>query len=90
MQVSSLFKLVEKIKPGEDSNYFLLHTIISLVSLAVGSEDLSSKERVRNIVWFTARREICIGLFVICMVCLQIFALSSHKQKIAQKKWKEK
>ena len=46
MQVSSLVKLIAKIKPGDGSDYFLLHTIISLVSIAVGSEDLPSKERV--------------------------------------------
>ncbi|XP_078358629.1 SMC5-SMC6 complex localization factor protein 2-like [Oculina patagonica] len=45
VEVSSLVELVAKIKPGENSDYFLLHTIISLVSLAVGSEDLPSKER---------------------------------------------
>lgn len=39
-------KLVERLQPGEASDYFLLHTIISLVNLAVGSEDLSPKERV--------------------------------------------
>ena len=37
------------IKPGEESDYFLLHTIISLVGFAVGSEDLSPKERVMKI-----------------------------------------
>lgn len=45
VEVSSLVKLVEQIKPGEESDYFLLHTVISLVSLAVGSEDLPPKER---------------------------------------------
>ena len=49
MQVSSLVKLVEQIKPKEDSDYFLLHTIISLLSLAVGSEDLPPKDRVMAI-----------------------------------------
>ena len=48
MQVSTLVKLVEQIKPKEDSDYFLLHTIISLLSLAVGSEDLPPKERVKK------------------------------------------
>ena len=38
------------IRPGEESDYFLLHTIISLVSLAVGSEDLPSRERVSSVV----------------------------------------
>jgi len=51
MQVSSLVKLVEQIKPGEESDYFLLHTVISLVSLAVGSEDLPPKERVNKLQW---------------------------------------
>ena len=46
LQVSNLVKIVERIKPGEESDYYLLHTIISLVNLAVGSEDLLPKERV--------------------------------------------
>ena len=46
LQVSNLVKIVERIRPGEESDYYLLHTIISLVNLAVGSEDLSPKERV--------------------------------------------
>ncbi|XP_022805706.1 uncharacterized protein LOC111342848 isoform X3 [Stylophora pistillata] len=45
VEVASLIKLVSQIKPTDDSDYFLLHTIISLISFAVGSEDLPSKER---------------------------------------------
>ena len=48
MQVSKLVELVAMIRPGEESDYFLLHTIISFVGLAVGSEDLPSRERVRT------------------------------------------
>jgi len=49
LQVSKLVELVTMIRPGEESDYFLLHTIISFVGLAVGSEDLPSRERVRII-----------------------------------------
>ena len=49
MQVSKLVELVTMIRPGEESDYFLLHTIISFVGFAVGSEDLPSRERVRII-----------------------------------------
>lgn len=45
VKVASLVNLVAQIKPTDESDYFLLHTIISLISFAVGSEDLPSKER---------------------------------------------
>jgi len=45
VEVSKLVEYITMIRPGEESDYFLLHTIISLVSLAVGSEDLPSRER---------------------------------------------
>ncbi|XP_068709472.1 SMC5-SMC6 complex localization factor protein 2-like isoform X1 [Montipora foliosa] len=45
IEVSKMVKLVEQLKPGEKSDYYLLHTIISLVSHAVGSEDLLPKQR---------------------------------------------
>ncbi|XP_029195881.2 uncharacterized protein LOC114961374 isoform X2 [Acropora millepora] len=45
IEVSNLVKLVERLKCTDESDYFLLHTIISLVSFAVGSEDLPSQER---------------------------------------------
>lgn len=48
LQVASLVNLVAQIKPTDESDYFLLHTIISLISFAVGSEDLPSKERVNH------------------------------------------
>lgn len=48
LQVASLVNLVAQIKPTNESDYFLLHTIISLISFAVGSEDLPSKERVNH------------------------------------------
>ena len=41
---------MERLKCTDESDYFLLHTIISLVSFAVGSEDLPSQERVRKLV----------------------------------------
>ena len=49
-KVSKLVEYITMIRPGEESDYFLLHTIISLVSLAVGSEDLPSRERVSSVV----------------------------------------
>ncbi|XP_074613049.1 SMC5-SMC6 complex localization factor protein 2-like isoform X1 [Acropora palmata] len=45
IEVSNLVKLVERLKCSDESDYFLLHTIISLVSFAVGSEELPSQER---------------------------------------------
>lgn len=43
-----MVNLVAQIKPTDESDYFLLHIIISLISFAVGSEDLPSKERVNH------------------------------------------
>ena len=40
--------LVDKINPQEHSDYFLLHTIISLLDVAVGNHDLPWNEKVRR------------------------------------------
>lgn len=46
-KVSKLLSLVDEIQPKQNSNYYLLHTIISLVDLAIGNEDHPSSVQVK-------------------------------------------
>ena len=48
MQISELVILMDKISwPPDKCDYFLLHTIVTLLDLAVGNEDLPSSDMVR-------------------------------------------
>lgn len=48
-KVSKLLSLVDEIQPKQNSNYYLLHTIISLVDLAIGNEDHPSSVQVSTV-----------------------------------------